>query len=53
MDYKKLYHIMVDGSERALKEMEQQHFDTAWAILIKGEREAEEAYIEMSEAEAE
>ena len=51
MDYKKLYHIMIDASERALKEMEQQHFQVAWMILIKGEREAEEAYIEMSEDE--
>ena len=51
MDYKRLYHIMLDASERALKEMEQQHFDTAWAILVKGEREAEEKHIEMSEDE--
>lgn len=51
MDYKKLYHIMVDASERALQALEQQRPYEAWSILSKGERDAEEKYISMSEEE--
>lgn len=49
VDYKKLYHIMVDASEKALSEMEKQNYESAWVTLIKGEQAAEKEYLEMTE----
>ena len=49
VDYKKLYHIMVEASERAIAAMEQRNCGLARETLIRAEREAEELYIEAAE----
>ena len=48
--YKKLYHIMVDASERAIEAMEQSNYGEAKEILIQAEQTAEELYIENDAA---
>ena len=45
IDYKKLYHIMVDGVERAISAISQQNYGIAKKLLIRAEREAEEVYL--------
>lgn len=45
VDYKKLYYIMVDASERAITAITQQNYGIAKKALIHAEREAEELYI--------
>ena len=42
MDYKKLYHIMVDASERAIEAIENGNSALAQEILIYAEQKAEE-----------
>lgn len=49
VDYKTLYHLMVNASERTLEAMEKQNYGEAKDILIKAEQEAEERYIRESE----
>lgn len=49
VDYEKLYHLMVDASERAIEAIEQQRYDTARDILIDAEQSAEELYISAEE----
>ncbi len=44
-NYQKLYARMVDASERAISEIEQQNFGAAREILIAAEQECEELYI--------
>ena len=44
--YKKLYHLMVDASERAIEAMEQSNYGEAKEILIQAEQAAEELYVE-------
>ena len=44
MDYEKLYHIMVDASERAIEAIEAQNYGLAKEILIAAEQKAEEEY---------
>ncbi len=51
VDYKKLYHIMLDASERAITAIAQQNYGLAKKTLIRAEREAEELYIELAEDE--
>ncbi len=51
VDYKKLYYIMVDASERAITAMTQQNYGLAKKTLIRAEREAEELYIDTAEDE--
>lgn len=51
VDYKKLYFIMVDASERAIAAMKQQNYGVAKKILITAERRAEELYIDTAEDE--
>jgi len=51
VDYKKLYYIMVDASERALVAIKQENYGVAKKILITAERRAEELYIETAENE--
>ena len=51
VDYKKLYHIMVDASERAIAAMARQNYGLAKKTLIRAEREAEELYIQSAEGE--
>ena len=53
VDYKKLYHKMVDASERAIAAINAQNYGMAKEILIRGEREAEELYIESADEEEE
>jgi len=48
--YKKLYHLMVDASERAIEAMEQNNYGEAKEILIQAEQTAEELYIENDAA---
>ena len=52
IDYKRLYHIMIDGSEAAIAAMTQQNYGLAKRALIRAERKAEELYIETAEEEA-
>ena len=51
VDYKKMYHIMVDASERAITAITQQNYGTAKEALIQAEQAAEELYIETAEDE--
>ena len=51
VDYKKLYHIMVDASEHAIESITQQNYGMAKETLIRAEREAEELYIRSAEGE--
>ena len=51
VDYKKMYHIMVDASERAIAEMTQQNYGIAKRTLVLAERKAEELYSETAEDE--
>lgn len=51
VDYKKLYYIMVDASERAITAMTQQNYGIAKKTLIRAEREAEELYMDTAEDE--
>ena len=49
-DYETLYHLMVNASEDALKAMEAGEYARAREILIAAEREAEERYLNETEA---
>lgn len=53
VDYKKMYCIMMDGSERAITAMREQNFGTAKKILIQAERAAEELYVQTADDKAE
>ncbi len=53
VDYSKLYHIMLDGAEKAIAALDAQNFGTAREILIRAEQEAEERYIETDESDGE
>ena len=44
-DYKELYVLMVDASEKAIEEIEKQNYGAAKEILIVAERKCEEIYI--------
>ena len=44
-DYKQLYILMLDASERAIEEIEKQNYGAAKDILIAAERACEEKYI--------
>ena len=44
MNYEKLYHIMVDASERAIDAIENDNPALAREILINAEQKAEEEY---------
>lgn len=45
MDYKKLYILMLDASERAIEEIEKLNYGAAKEILIAAEQECEEIYV--------
>ena len=45
MDYKELYILMVDASERAIEEIEKQNYGAAKKILIAAEQKCEEIFI--------
>ena len=53
VDYKKMYYIMMDASERAIIALKQQNYGVAKKILIAAERRAEELYIETADKEEE
>ena len=53
VDYKKLYHMMVDASEQALAAMARQNYGVARKTLIRAERTAEELYLETADDEPE
>lgn len=53
IDYEKLYHIMVDGAEKAVDAIESMNFGAAGKALIEAEQEAEAQYIEAAESEDE
>ena len=44
-DYKQLYILMVDASERAIEAIEKQNYGAAKDILIAAEQKCEEIYI--------
>ena len=45
MDYKELYILMLDASERAIEAIEKQNYGAAKNILIATEQKCEEIYI--------
>ncbi len=44
-NYKELYVLMVDASERAIEAIEKQNYGAAKEILIAAEQDCEERYI--------
>ena len=44
-DYKQLYILMLDASERAIEAIEKQNYSAAKEILIAAEQKCEEIYI--------
>ena len=44
-DYKQLYILMVDASERAIEAIEKQNYGAAKEILIAAEQKCEEIYV--------
>lgn len=50
VDYKSLYHIMVDASEKVIEQIERQNYAAAAEILKQGMQNAEDLYIELAEA---
>ncbi|MBR4702579.1 MAG: hypothetical protein IKO91_01925 [Oscillospiraceae bacterium] len=49
MDYRRMYHIMLDGAETALEALEASNFGLAKEILIDAEEKAEEIYLQAEE----
>ena len=49
MDYRRMYHIMLDGAEKALEALEASNFGLAKEILIDAEEKAEEYYLQAEE----
>ena len=45
-DYEKLYHLMVNASERAIEAIDSMNFGMAKELLIQAEQKAEDWYIE-------
>ena len=45
IDYKELYILMLDASERAIEAIEKQNYGAAKNILIAAEQKCEEIYI--------
>ena len=52
MDYKRLYHIMVDASEKAIEAIDNRNYGMAKDLLIQAEQKAEELYIDSCEEKA-
>ena len=44
-----MYHIMLDGAEKALEALEASNFGLAKEILIDAEEKAEEIYLQAEE----
>ena len=53
MVYEKLYHILLDGAEKAIAAIEAQNYGLARELLIQAEQRAEEVYLERGEGEKE
>ena len=49
MYYRRMYHIMLDGVEKALEALEASNFGLAKEILIDAEEKAEEIYLQAGE----
>lgn len=49
IDYKPLYHLLLNASEDAIKAIEEQNFGKAKEILICAEQAAEEAYLQQED----
>lgn len=49
MVYERMYHILVDGAEKAIAALEAQNFGLARQILIQAEQQAEEVLLENGE----
>ena len=49
IDYKPLYHTMLNASENAIKAIEEQNFGMAKDILIHAEQAAEEVYLQQED----
>ena len=49
MKFQKMYVILMDGAEKAIRAMEEQNFGLARQLLIEAEQKAEEVF--LSEAE--
>ncbi|MBQ9346757.1 MAG: hypothetical protein IJT94_05365 [Oscillibacter sp.] len=48
-DYQKPYHILLDGMERAIKQLDAVNVGAARAILIQAEQDAEEVFLSDGE----
>ena len=51
MDFQRLYHILLNASEDAIAQIEQQNYGLAKEILIRAEQQAEEEYLQQGEIE--
>lgn len=51
IDYEKLYHIMVDASEKAIEAIDNQNYGLAKQLLIHAEQKAEDRYIEADDSD--
>jgi len=51
MDFQHLYHILLNASEDAIAQIEQQNYGLAKEILIRAEQQAEEEYLQQGEIE--
>jgi len=49
IDYKPLYHLLLNASEDAIKAIDAQNFGQAKEILIRAEQDAEEAYLQQED----
>ena len=49
IDYKPLYHTMLNAYENAIKAIEEQNFGKAKEILICAEQTAEELYLQQED----
>ena len=45
-DYEKLYHLMVDASEKAIEALEVGNLDWARLTLLEAEQKAEDMYVQ-------
>ena len=53
VNYQKMYHLLMDASEKALAELENQNYGRAKDLLMEAECDAEELYITATEKPAE
>lgn len=51
MKFQKMYVILVDGAEKAIRAMEEQNYGLARKLLIEAEQKAEEVFLREAEPE--